>query len=115
MLESVLGVYAKNGWHIKAASCEYSLHPALSMLVAGICSVIRGIFVVTSDRGNSFALSFFAPFGDMKYAQQPNALISLCIITSLALVFDRAFLIHSWLGCFGLNKLRVASPAGEML
>ena len=66
VVESVLSVYAKNGWHMKALRCEYALHPALSMLIAGICSVIRGIFVVESERGNIFVLSFFAPLGDMK-------------------------------------------------
>ena len=64
--ESVLGVYAKNGWHIKACSREYTLLAALSMLDAGILFEISGIFVVARDRGNIFAQSFFAPLGDIK-------------------------------------------------
>ena len=64
--ESVLGVYARNGWHIYAASCEYAPQPALSMLTAGILFVISGIFVVSKESGNISATSFFAPRGDMK-------------------------------------------------
>ena len=97
----MLGVYARNGWHVHALSCGYSLHPALSMLIAGIFSVISGIFVVSSESGNIFSINFFAPVGDMKYAQNPKAFISLCRATSFVFVFDRAFFIHSSLGCLG--------------
>ena len=82
MDESVFGVYAKNGWHMKALSFEYSRQPALSTLVAGILSEIRGISVVSSDKGNIFSHRFLAPLGDTKYAQVPKALMSLWRTTS---------------------------------
>ena len=85
------------------------------MLIAGILSEISGIFVVESDRGNIFSLNFSAPLGDIKYEQKPKAFSSLCNATSSTLVFENAFLIHSSLGCFGLNMLQLASPVGEIL
>ena len=91
-------MYAKNGWHTKACSCEYALFAALSMLIAGILSEISGIFVVESDRGNIFSLNFCAPLGDIKYEQKPKAFSSLCNATSSTLVFESAFLIHFSLG-----------------
>lgn len=64
--DSVLGVYAKNGWDIKVLNLEYTLHSALSMLVAGILLGIRGIFVVSNDRGNIASLSLWESLGVAK-------------------------------------------------
>ena len=80
-----------NGWHIKACSCAYKRFAVLSMLIAGILSEINVVFVVMSDRGNTFALNFLAPLGEMKSEQKPNAFTSLCNSTSSAVVFERAF------------------------
>ena len=95
MLESVFGVYAKNGWHTKAFSCEYMPHPALSAPTAGMGLASKGITVVLVDRGNVLSFSLLAPLGEMKYEHKPKALKSLCISTFSMLVNDRAFLIHS--------------------
>ena len=58
------------------------------MLIAGILSVISGMYVVSSDKGNIASIIFLAPPGETKYAQVPKALINLCISTLSIVVFN---------------------------
>ena len=109
-MESIFGVYARKGLQISASISAYMAHPDRSMLMAGILSVFSGIFVVFRDRGNIFSTSFCAPLGEMKYAQVPKAFINLCSSTLSVMVVERDFVIHSGLGCSGLNRLTLVSP-----
>ena len=79
--------------------------PERSMLMAGISFVIRGIFVVLRERGNTLVFSLCAPLGEIKYAHMPKAFSSLFISTLRISVFKNALRIQSCDGFFGLKRL----------